>query len=269
MNREEIMWAPKARNEWILQGDRNTKYFQTLVKQRRARCKILHLKIEDGTFTKDFKVIKNTLVTHFQKQFTEIESRSLQDISEELQSLSIPQIDQHQQHLLDMPVTKEEIERAVFQMGSQKAPGPDGIPTFFFQEYWDIVKLDILLSVKDFFRYGSLLKSLNHIYLTLTPKVSNPKEVSQFRPINLCNVTYEIISKILVNRLKPLMDKPISPFQNAFIQGISIIHNILLAHEIFDTLKKKNGKKKGFEALKIDMCKHMIESTGLSFKLSC
>lgn len=51
------------------------------------------------------------------------------------------------------------------------------------------------------------------------------------------------------------MDKLISPFQNAFIQGRSIIHNILLAHEIFDTLKKKNGKKKGFEALKIDMCK--------------
>lgn len=37
MFREEIMWAQKARNEWILKGDRNTKYFQTLVKQRRAR----------------------------------------------------------------------------------------------------------------------------------------------------------------------------------------------------------------------------------------
>ena len=51
------------------------------------------------------------------------------------------------------------------------------------------------------------------------------------------------------------MDRPISPFQNAFIQGRSIIDNILLAHEIFDTLKKKKGRKKGFGALKIDMCK--------------
>ena len=96
MNREEIMWAQIARNEWILKDDRNTKFFQTIVKQRRARSKIIHLKIEDGTFTEDFEVIENTLVNHFQTQFTEIESRSLHDITKELQSLPIPQIDQHQ-----------------------------------------------------------------------------------------------------------------------------------------------------------------------------
>lgn len=61
--------------------------------------------------------------------------------------------------------------------------------------------------------------------------------------------------KILVNKLKPLMDKLVSPFQNVFIQGRSIIDNILLAHEIFDSFKKKKGRKKGYGALKIDMCK--------------
>ena len=255
MFREEIMWAQKARNEWILKGDRNTKYFQTLVKQRRARSKILHLKLENGEFTEDLEVIENTLVTHFKEQFTDIESRSLQEISEELQSLPIPQIDHHQQQLLDMPVTNEEIERAIFQMGPHKAPGPNRIPAFFFQEFWDIVKQDILLSVKAFFHSGSLLKSLNHTYITLIPKMNNHDEVTHFRPISLCNVTYKIISKILVNRLKPLMDKLISPFQNAFIQGRSITDNILLAHEIFDTLKKKKGRKKGFGVWKIDMNK--------------
>ena len=118
-----------------------------------------------------------------------------------------------------MPVTNEEIERAIFQMGPHKAPGPNGIPAFFFQEFWDIVKQDILLSVKAFFHSGSLLKSLNHTYITLIPKMNNHDEVTHFRPISLCNVTYKIISKILVNRLKPLMDKLISPFQNAFIPG--------------------------------------------------
>ena len=255
MFREEIMWAQKARNEWILKGDRNTKYFQTLVKQRRARSKILHLKLENGEFTEDSEVIENTLVTHFKEQFTDLESRSLHEISKELQSLPIPQIDHHQQQLLDMPVTNEEIERAIFQMGPHKAPGPNGIPAFFFQEFWDIVKQDILLSVKAFFHSGSLLKSLNHTYITLIPKMNNHDEVTHFRPISLCNVTYKIISKILVNRLKPLMDKLISPFQNAFIQGRSITDNILLAHEIFDTLKKKKGRKKGFGVLKIDMNK--------------
>lgn len=41
LNREELLWAQKARTKWILQGDRNTKYFQTVVKQRRGNNRIL------------------------------------------------------------------------------------------------------------------------------------------------------------------------------------------------------------------------------------
>ena len=85
--------------------------------------------------------------------------------------------------------------------------------------------------------------------------MSVPKEVTQFRPISLCNVTYKIITKIMVNRLKPLMNYLISPFQNVFIQGRNISNNILLAHEIMDIVRKKKFKKKGYGALKVDMCK--------------
>ena len=53
MEREEIMWAQKARSNWIIQGDRNTKFFQTVVKQRRARNRILQLKTENGNLTED------------------------------------------------------------------------------------------------------------------------------------------------------------------------------------------------------------------------
>ena len=106
-----------------------------------------------------------------------------------------------------------------------------------------------------FFHSGSLLKSLNQTFLTLIPKVNFPVDVSHFRPISLCNVIYKIISKILVSRLKPFMDMLITPYQNAFIQGRNITNNILLAHEIFDTLRKKKGRNKGYGALKIDMCK--------------
>ena len=51
------------------------------------------------------------------------------------------------------------------------------------------------------------------------------------------------------------MDKLITHFQNAFIQGRHITDNIVLAHENFDTLRKNTGRKNGYEALKIDMCK--------------
>ena len=95
-----------------------------------------------------------------------------------------------------------------------------------------------------FFHLGSLLKSLNKTFITLIPEVSVPEVVTQFRPINFCNVTYKIITKIIVIRLKPLMNSLISPFLNAFIQGRNISDNVPLAHEIMDTIRKKKGRKK-------------------------
>ena len=195
------------------------------------------------------------LVTYFKGQYLETYSKSVDQLMEDLATIPIPKIDQQQKDLLECPVTDYEIEKAIHQLSPHKAPGPDGIPTLFYREFWSIAKQDILNSTHAFFHSGSLLKSLNQTFLTLIPKVQFPDDVSQFRPISLCNVVYKIISKIMVERLKPLMDKLITPYQNAFIRGRNITDNILLAHEIFDTLRKKKGRKKGYCALKIDMSK--------------
>ena len=61
--------------------------------------------------------------------------------------------------------------------------------------------------------------SINVTNIALIPKVLNPERVNQFKPISLCNYSYKVLSKILANRLKPLLNVIISPSQNAFIQG--------------------------------------------------
>ena len=117
-------------------------------------------------------------------------------------------------------------------MGSHKAPRLDGILAFFFQEFWSTVKSNVISTVLAFFHSGSFFKPLNHTFITLIPKTPFPDEVSHFRPISLCNVIHKVISKILVNRLKPLMDSIITLYQNAFIKRRHITDNILIAHEI-------------------------------------
>ena len=69
LHREEMMWAQKARCNWIILGDRNIKYFQTVVKLRRARNRILQLRTEDDSVIEDQKGIENLLVDHFQKSY--------------------------------------------------------------------------------------------------------------------------------------------------------------------------------------------------------
>jgi hypothetical protein len=79
-----------------------------------------------------------------------------------------------------------------------------------------------------------------------------PIKVTQFRPISLANFIYKVISKILANRLKPLLHKIISSNQSAFLKGRSIHDNSILAHEIFHSMKKKKGNG-GLIAIKLDM----------------
>lgn len=100
-----------------------------------------------------------------------------------------------------------------------------------------------------------MLKAINHTLVSLIPKIDNPTEVKHFRPISLGNVIYKIISKILVNRLKAVLDICISKNQAAFVPGRQILDNVVLLHEILHFLKNKRQGSQGFMALKLDMSK--------------
>ena len=199
--------------------------------------------------------MESILSNHFRRSYEGNKNRSANDIIQYLQGLQIPTLSDQQICSLNRPISNMEIEDTVFQLGSHKAPGLNGIPAFFFQHFWDTVKTNVTNAIQAFFNLGSLCRALNNTLITLIPKISFPKEVSHFRPISLCNVLYKVISKIMVNRLKPFMDSIISPYQSAFIKGRNISDNILLAYEIMDTLRKKKGRKYSFGALKINMSK--------------
>lgn len=99
------------------------------------------------------------------------------------------------------------------------------------------------------------LQQLNCTHVALIPKVKIPKNMTQLRLISLCNVLYKIGSKVLANKIKPLLKQFISPFQSAFFPGRLISDNSMLAFEIAHFLKRRTGGQVGYGALKLDMSK--------------
>lgn len=156
---------------------------------------------------------------------------------------------------LTKSVSREEVQKAVFQMGALKAPGSDGFPGIFYQKYWDVVGEDVFTAVNEFFQNGHILKEMNLTNVALIPKVSNPESMSQFRPISLCRFNYKIVSKVLANRLQPFINSLITEQQSAFIPGRQIHDNVIVAHEVFHFLKRKKTGGKGYVAVKLNLNK--------------
>lgn len=73
-----------------------------------------------------------------------------------------------------------------------------------------------------------MTSSFNSTFIALISKKNNSLSVIDFKPISLCNIIYKLVSKVITNKLKPLMNSIISSSQSAFILGRVITDNILV-----------------------------------------
>ncbi|KAL0295423.1 UNVERIFIED_CONTAM: putative ribonuclease H protein [Sesamum calycinum] len=105
-----------------------------------------------------------------------------------------------------------------------KAPGPDGYSSGFYKAAWPVIGEEVATAILEFFTTGRLLKQVNTTILALIPK-----------------------------RLRLVLDKMISPSQNAFVPGRSIGDNILLAQEMFSGYNRQGLPMRC--ALKVDLRK--------------
>ncbi|KAL0000485.1 hypothetical protein SO802_014266 [Lithocarpus litseifolius] len=90
--------------------------------------------------------------------------------------------------------------------------------------------------------------------LLATPSPEEIKATLFEMPISLCNVVYKIISKLLIAKFRPLLDKIISPAQSAFIPNRWIAENQVIVQELLHGFKTRKLKL-GLMAIKLDLQK--------------
>lgn len=96
--------------------------------------------------------------------------------------------------------------------------------------------------VKESFRCPTKVEEINETLIMLIPKVNNPSHLKQFKPISLCNVVYKIITKVIAQQLRVYMSQLIAPNQCSFILGHHLSDNIIIAQEIFHSMRNVRGK---------------------------
>ncbi|KAK2426743.1 hypothetical protein QL285_025379 [Trifolium repens] len=236
LNRQEMFWQEKAKINWHLNGDRNTKYFHRLVKIKNTTKTITSLQDGDNILT-DYNQISDHIINYYKNLFCS--NLVLQDstlIDDVIPSLVTTDVNA----ILTLLPSHEEIKAAVFALNTDSAPGPDGFGAFFYQHYWEIVQQDVTNAVLEFFTKSWILPGFNANIIALIPKSPEATSIDQYRPIAMANFKFKVISKILADRLASILPSIISDEQKGFIHDRNIQDCICIASEAVNLLHNKS-----------------------------
>ncbi|KAM6556101.1 hypothetical protein CsatB_003120 [Cannabis sativa] len=207
--REEVYWRQRARVNWLRAGDRNTT-------------------VED---------MSNFVLSYFEDLF-HCDGCDTEAVNHILDCLGFP-FEDLEIDFLNQPFMFDEVQKAVFQLSGDKAPGLDGLNAYFYQRNWDTVGVDLINAVLDCLNNGADFSEVNGTLIVLIPKKRG----------------------LILDQL-------------AFVQpSIKVIFdNILIAQEVVHAINTRKHGKSGWAALKLDMAKafdrvnwHYLESVMLHF----
>ncbi|XP_059436107.1 uncharacterized protein LOC132169034 [Corylus avellana] len=196
---------------------------------------LLQDEITNNSVSSNQPIIKNHVVQYYESLFSKKCNWRLR-----LDNLAFDSLDVDEASLLGLPFG----ERKVFMvkcMHRDKAPGPDRFFMAFFQDYWDMLKADIMGVFSDFHARGKFEKSLNATFIALILKEPGASGLTNFRPISLVSEVYKIIAKVLANMMRTFMAKIISKPQNSFVKGRQIPNSVLIANEFLDGHNKSTN----------------------------
>lgn len=136
---------------------------------------------ENGSVFHDEGQSASAILSYFQPLFTD--TSDFEVVTEALQPLVMDSINEA---LMIIP-HDQEIKEVVFDIYPDKAPRSDAFSARFFQARWDIFKEAVTKEIH-LFVANDLYQRQNKSYVQLIPKIVTHKQISDYRPIALCNI---------------------------------------------------------------------------------
>nr|GEU47764.1 RNA-directed DNA polymerase, eukaryota [Tanacetum cinerariifolium] len=207
--------AQKAKIKWFIEGDENSKYYH------------------DGIWMESPHLVKHEFFEHFKNRFEKPNKSCILLERNFVKRISLEQNDD-----LEREVSNEEIKRAVWDCGIDKAPEPDGFTFGFYRWYWDIIGNDVVDAFKWFFCMERSRK------------------------------------EVLANRLVTVLDDIVDEIQSAFVTDRPILDGPLILNEIVHWCKNKKKQsmifkvdfKKAYDSVRWDFIDDILRRFGFGEK---
>jgi hypothetical protein len=247
----------RSRVRYLKEGDANTSFFHKQAAFRKKKNFIP--KLIEGDRVAISQEDKHDILHTFYENL--IGRAAERDVALDLQAFHRHGFDLS---ALDSPITEEEVWTTIKSLPSDRAPGPDGFTGRFYKKCWSVIKHDIMAAIISLQQGNARgLELLNAAFITLIPKKVDAAMAKDFRPISLVHSFAKLVTKMLANRLAPLLNSMVATNQSAFIKGRSIHDNFILVQQ---TVKTLHRQKVPSLFLKLDISK-AFDSVSWSFLL--
>lgn len=241
----------RSRAIWLKEGDDNTWFFHNYAKGKKVPNTIWNILTPDGGVADTFNKLSHLGSTHFRNLYKNPPGSNIADIINV--AGHFPKfVNEDEAKAIFDPVTPGELEGTLKWLKKDKISGPDGWTIEFYLASYELLSHDLLRVVEECRISESLYNSINSTFIALIPKSYSPSSFNDYRPISLCNCLYKIISKIIANRLRPILSRHIAPQKFAFLEHRQIQEAIDSAQEAVYTIWTRHQKA---ITLKIDLAK--------------
>jgi hypothetical protein len=257
----------RSKARWVEEGERNTKYFMSLEKHNQD---LKHIKVLTDSNGQEVKG-KQNILDYIKDYYTNIynDNPLVSKNETDFQNFgSDIKLDNEDKMQLDKPFSESEIREALDGLPNGKTPGIDGFNTDFYKYFWPKLKDHFNKMIADIFINEKLTIDQRRGIINLIPKQDKDlKYIANWRPISILNTDYKIITKVLANRLKPILPNIISEDQNGFVLGRLIGQNIRIIKDLIDYCQVEDVKgllvfldfEKAFDTLNWSFLKHTLK----------
>ncbi|XP_075092388.1 uncharacterized protein LOC142172621 [Nicotiana tabacum] len=138
----------KTKVKWEEEGENSTKYFHSIIRQRRKKAYLHRIKNEEGTWVQGKEQMAQAAEAHFSQLFSQpVEDKEFSILKRIEKSITT----EYNELLIKIP-TITEIKEAVWSLDPTSAARPDGMNGSFYQSCWDIIVVDLCNMPYGFFK---------------------------------------------------------------------------------------------------------------------
>lgn len=213
---KRLLFNSKVR--YAEQGEKNTKYFMSMIKEKQKKSIIEKISINNQQYQSTEMITK---ISEFYKDL--YKKRDLVKDTKYLETVA-NRITEEDASSVDAPINIEEA-KSVLNNCKDSCPGIDSIPYSIYKTFWSILGRHLVSSWNWSIQTGTLSSEQKHSVITLLQKPGKPiGQINNLRPISLSNCDIKIMTKTLTNRITKL-GYLFSKTQTAYIKGRNITDN--------------------------------------------